>query len=193
MNDIIKNSFSDHIEIVKAQSSGDSSEVLCSIAERIIGAFKNGKKVIMFGNGGSAADAQHIAAEFIGRFQQERYALPAIALCTNTSNLTCISNDYGFEHVFERQVEALGKNGDISIGFSTSGGSVNVINAQKKAKELGLCTVAFIGKKSSPLESICDIVYKVPSDNTARIQESHILASHILCNVVERSLFKDEN
>ena len=183
---------SDHLKIVQRQVDEGAADVIADISDIIIKAFQNDQKVIIFGNGGSAADAQHIAAEFVGRFQMERKALPAIALSTNTSNLTCLSNDYGFEIIFERQIEAIGRAGDVAIGLSTSGSSGNVIKAIEKAKSISMKTVAFIGQKKSPLESVCDIVYKVPSDNTARIQESHILAGHIVCHLVELALFKDE-
>ena len=192
MNKKIQKVFKDHIEIVKSQMEGESEKVLIQIAQIVIEALDQGNKVILFGNGGSAADSQHLAAEFIGRFQKERRGLPAVALNVNTSNITALANDYSYDMIFERQIEALGVSGDVSIGFSTSGGSKNIIHAQKKAKETGLKTVAFIGSKKSPLESICDVVYKVPSENTARIQESHILAGHILCLLVEDALFDNE-
>lgn len=158
----------------------------------IIDAFKKGKKLILFGNGGSAADAQHIACELVGQFGKERKALPAIALSTNTSNLTAIGNDYGFEAIFSRQMEALASRGDVALGISTSGKSPNVLEAFKVAKERGLKTIAFSGKGGGSLKNLADICITIPSDNIARIQEVHITIGHIMCLLIEEELFKDE-
>ena len=154
----------------------------------ILSAIKNGKKVLIFGNGGSAADSQHIAAELMGRFQKEREAIAAIALTTDSSALTSLGNDYEFEVIFSRQIEGLGNKGDIALGISTSGKSKNIINAFKKAKELGLVTVALTGKGGGDLTGICDIALVVPSSNTARIQEAHITIAHIICELVEEAI-----
>ncbi len=154
-------------------------------AGAVIQAFRNNNRVFLCGNGGSAADCQHIAAEFVGRFQKERRALAAIALTTDTSVLTCLPNDYTFDIVFARQVEALGRPGDLIIGFSTSGKSLNVIRAFETAKKLGMTTVAFVGHDGGPIGQMADIAVVVPSKVTARIQETHITLAHALCEVVE--------
>lgn len=149
---------------------------------------RKGCKLIFFGNGGSAADSQHLAAEFVGRYEKERPALPAIALTTDTSILTAVGNDYGFDAVFERQIEALGKPGDVAFAVSTSGNSRNVIRAVQKAKTLGLATIGFLGRSGGDLRSLVDIPIVVPSQKTSRIQESHILIGHILCERVDEAL-----
>jgi D-sedoheptulose 7-phosphate isomerase len=192
VNSVIKESLKEHLDVMNKSLSIELVDVLEKMTSAVIDALKKGNKILLFGNGGSAADAQHVAAEFIGRFQKERKALPAIALTADICNLTCLANDYGYENVFSRQIEALGKKGDVSIGFTTSGSSKNVILAQEKAKRMGITAMAFTGQKDSPLEKICDLVYKAPSYNTARIQECHITAAHILCQLAESSLFKDE-
>ncbi len=189
MKEFIQNRVRDSIR-VKEETLKGNIEIISRIAETMIQALKKGNKLIFFGNGGSAADSQHIAAEFIGRFQRERKSLPAIALTTDTSILTALSNDYGFDIVFARQLEGLGRAGDVAIGFSTSGNSKNVIEGIKKAKELGLKTVSLTGCKGGKLASLCDLSLIVASDNTARIQESHICFSHILCELIEDNLYK---
>jgi D-sedoheptulose 7-phosphate isomerase len=160
-------------------------EVFSEIARRI----KEGRKLLLCGNGGSAADCQHIAAEFVGRFKLERRALPAIALTTDTSILTAVSNDYSFDRVFERQVEALGEEGDVLIGISTSGNSKNVINAVLKAKEMGILTVGFLGRDGGKLAGLVDYPFVVKNFSTPRIQEVHITLGHVLCDFVEKYLF----
>ncbi|NLE65065.1 MAG: D-sedoheptulose 7-phosphate isomerase [Elusimicrobia bacterium] len=156
----------------------------------IIDALKNGGKVLLCGNGGSAADAQHIAAEFVGRFQKERRALPAVALTTDTSILTCLANDYSFETIFSRQVEALGKKGDVLIGISTSGKSPNVVRAFEAAKTQGMSTIAFTGGSGGVMGEMADITVTVPCKVTARVQEMHITLFHALCEVVEDEFAK---
>lgn len=151
--------------------------------------FRQGRKLFLFGNGGSAADAQHIAAELVGRFQIERHALPAIALTVNTSCLTAIANDYSFDDVFSRQIEALAAQGDIAMGISTSGNSANVLLAIQRANAQGVRTIGMTGAKGGKLKLIADRCICVPSDDTPRIQEMHILVGHILCEIVERELF----
>ena len=148
-------------------------------------ALQRGNKVLLCGNGGSAADAQHIAAELTGRFKKERHPLPGIALTTDTSALTAIGNDYGFDQVFSRQMAALAKEGDVVIGISTSGNSLNVIYALETAKEMGCKAIGLSGKGGGKMEDVCDINIIVPSDDTARIQEMHILIGHILCQLVD--------
>jgi D-sedoheptulose 7-phosphate isomerase len=163
--------------------------VIKEIAEVIIKAYKNKKKVVLFGNGGSAADAQHIAAELVGKYKMVRSPLPAIALSTNTSILTACANDYGYETVFAKQVEALVEKNDIVIGISTSGTSPNVLSAISAAKEKGAKTVGFTGADITGLGEAVDIWLGVPSKDTPRIQESHITAGHIICYLVEKELF----
>jgi D-sedoheptulose 7-phosphate isomerase len=160
------------------------------VAKELIEAFRKDKKVLLCGNGGSAADAQHIVAELSGRFYKDRKPLFAEALHVNTSYLTAVANDYSFEEVFARLVDGMGREGDILIGISTSGNSANVINAIKKAKEKGMITVGFTGEKGGKLKDLVDYLINVPSNDTPRIQEAHILIGHILCEIVERELFK---
>jgi D-sedoheptulose 7-phosphate isomerase len=159
------------------------------ISNKIIDAFQNGKKLILIGNGGSAADAQHIAAELVGKFSKERKALPAIALSVNSSIVTAISNDYGYDKVFQRQVEAIVEKGDIIIGITTSGDSINVIKGIKKAKELGALTIALTGKNGGKIKNYADISIIVPSHFAPHIQEAHITIGHIICDLIEEKLF----
>jgi D-sedoheptulose 7-phosphate isomerase len=161
---------------------------LAAMADLLVDAFRNGNKVLLFGNGGSAADAQHIACELAGRFYRDRQPLPAIALTTNTSALTAIANDYGYEEIFDRQVRALVRPGDIVIGISTSGNSPNVLKAINTAKQLGAITIAFTGKRGR-LKNIADYALSIPSVDTPRVQEAHITAGHIICYLVEQALF----
>jgi D-sedoheptulose 7-phosphate isomerase len=171
-----------------------SSEVIsntANVAETMISALKNGNKPLFFGNGGSAADAQHIAAELVGRFAFDRPALPALALSVNTSCVTAIGNDYSYEAVFARQIEALGRPGDVAIGISTSGNSPNVFRALVVAKQLGLHTVALTGATGGKLRQTADYCVCVPSTETPRIQECHILIGHILADLVEQSIFTE--
>ena len=151
----------------------------------IINAFRNGNKVLFCGNGGSAADAQHIAAELTGRYVKDRKALPAIALTVDTSALTAISNDYGYDMVFKRQIEALARQEDLFIAISTSGNSANILNALKAAKEMGCKTLGLSGRDGGMMNDLCDLNIIIPENNTARIQEMHILIGHILCNAVD--------
>ncbi len=153
--------------------------------------YKGTNKTILAGNGGSAADAQHIAAELVGRYGFDRPSIPSLALTTDTSNLTAIGNDYGYDKVFSRQLEGMGQDGDLFIGISTSGNSVNIINAFKSAKEKNITTVALVGRDGGEMAKIADISLIVPSDSTPRIQESHILIGHILCDIIEKELFGD--
>jgi len=151
--------------------------------------YKNNKKTILAGNGGSAADAQHIAAEMVGRYGFDRPSLPSLALTTDTSALTAIGNDYGYDKVFSRQLEGMGQDGDLFIGISTSGNSVNIINAFKAAKEKNITTVALVGHDGGEMARLADISLVVPSDSTPRIQESHILIGHIICDIIEKEIF----
>ncbi len=165
-------------------------ENIMKASKMIIACCKAKGKVLTFGNGGSAADAQHIAAEFVGRFQKDRAPLASIALTTNTSILTALGNDYGYETIFARQVEALGNSGDIAIGISTSGKARNVLLAMKKAKEMGIKTICLTGGSGGELPKFSDIAIIIPSSITARIQEAHITIGHIICELVESELFK---
>jgi phosphoheptose isomerase len=168
------------------------AEAIAALAVTAARALFKGNKVLLCGNGGSASDAQHIAAEFVGRFRRERMALPSVALTANGPTMTAIGNDYGYEYVFERQVRALAKSGDVFIGITTSGRSPNVVAAAKAAKSLGLNTVSLTGGNPSPLSEICDIHLSVPSNVTARVQEAHILMCHIACELVDELLFPED-
>ncbi len=161
-------------------------EKFSELVSKVKEALKKGNKIILFGNGGSAADAQHIACEFVVKYKAPRQALSAIALTTDTSILTAAANDYSFEFVFERQVEAIGEKGDVCIGISTSGKSSNVIRALKTAKNLGMLTVGFTGKGGGNMKEVCDILIDIPSLSTPRIQEIHIFLGHLLCEFVEK-------
>lgn len=163
-------------------------EMIERCGERISMTIAAGRKIMLCGNGGSAADAQHIAAEFTGRFEGERRPLTAIALTTDTSALTAIGNDYGFEHIFSRQVDAIARNGDCLIGISTSGNSPNVIAAVKAAKAIGCTTIGMTGERESKLSSMCDLTVRVPSSRTSRVQEAHITIGHIWCEMVDTRL-----
>jgi D-sedoheptulose 7-phosphate isomerase len=158
-------------------------------AVKMVDCFKNGNKVLFCGNGGSAADAQHIAAELSGRFEKDRPPLPAEALHVNTSYVTSVANDYSFDNVYSRMVEAMGKPGDILVGFSTSGNSPNVLKAFETARRKSLLTIAFTGHDGGKLKGISDICLNVPHDNTARIQEAHITIGHIICKIIEETIF----
>ena len=158
-------------------------------AQLFIDAIKSGNKILFFGNGGSASDSQHLAAEFVGRYEKDRRPLAAIALTTDTSILTSVANDYSYADVFTRQVEALGKKGDVAVGISTSGNSESVIKALEKARSLGLKTVSFIGKDGGKMKGKSDIDLIVSVDKVSRIQESHIMIGHILCELVDKALF----
>lgn len=163
-------------------------EHIAAVSRNLVNALLQGHRVLLFGNGGSAADAQHIAAEFVGRFVIERAALPVMALSVNTSCVTAIGNDYGFELVFARQIEAFGKPGDVAIGISTSGNSLNVLNGLVTAKRLGMSTVALTGASGGKLKGSADFCICAPSEETPRIQECHILIGHIISELVERAI-----
>src|SRR5580692_8996585 len=169
-----------------------SAEVVATVArvsEVLVAALDRGNKVLLFGNGGSAGDAQHIAAEFVGRFAFDRPALPALALSVNTSCVTAIGNDYGFDLVFSRQLEALGRKGDVAIGISTSGNSPNVLCGMSTSRRLGLHTVAFTGHSGGKIQGVVDHCLCAPSNDTPRIQECHILMGHIISELVEETIF----
>lgn len=175
-----------------SKNMADNGELLITIntaVTHIINALKNNNKLILFGNGGSAADAQHIAAELVGRYLKDRGALPAISLTANTSTLTAIGNDYSFDDIFARQIQALGNKDDIAIGISTSGNSSNIIKGIKIAKEKKLLTIGMSGNNGGQLKDIADISICIPSNETPRIQEGHILIGHIVAHLVEEALF----
>lgn len=190
MKNKIKDLLKESIE-VKSKLITNNIEIIEEIAKRIISTLKERKKILIFGNGGSAADAQHMAAELVGRFEKDRSPLPAIALSTNSSILTSLANDYDYSLIFSKQIEALGEAGDIALGISTSGNSKNVINAIQTAKEKGLITIALTGNDGGKLAKICNLSLIVPSKSVPRIQEAHISCIHIFCNLVENNLFKD--
>ena len=190
MNDIIKNSLKNSLETNRKLLQDDQiHDNIILIVRLCLDAFESGNKLLLCGNGGSASDAQHIASELSGRFYKDRSPLNAQALHVNSSYMTAVANDYGFSKTYERSVQAFGKKGDILIGISTSGNSSNVINAIKIAKEKKLITVGFTGIDGGKLNNICDYIIKIPSNDTARIQEGHILIGHIMCELIEKSLF----
>lgn len=189
MKELIKTRIAESIRI-KEETLKANLDVVAKMAELLIKTLESGGKILFFGNGGSAADSQHVAAEFIGRFQKERKSLAAIALTTNASVLTALGNDYGFDVVFAKQVEGLGHSGDVAVAYSTSGNSKNVLEGVRQAKKMGIKVVSFTGCGGGKLAPLSDLSLVVASDNTARIQESHICFSHIICEIVENNLAK---
>ena len=186
MKSIIKNEFNEHIETSKKTMEACINDI--EIASNIcINSLKNGNKILIFGNGGSAADAQHIAAEIIGRYKTDRKGLAAIALTTDSSALTSIGNDFGYVEIFKRQVEALALPGDTLIGISTGGSSKNVVNALKIAKQIQCKTIGLSGKSGGEFNTICDINIVVKAQDTARIQEMHILIGHTICHLIDHA------
>jgi D-sedoheptulose 7-phosphate isomerase len=185
MKNIIENDFKHHIKVAENCKTIMVNEII-KAATLCINSLVNDGKIIIFGNGGSASDAQHIAAELVGRYKNERKGLAALAITTDTSILTCISNDYGYEKVFSRQIEALAKEGDVAIGISTGGTSINVINALKLSKEMGCKTIGLSGRNGGKFGLYCDVNLVVPDEDTARIQEMHIMIGHTLCNLIDK-------
>lgn len=167
----------------------DLMETIVEVGRECVALYREGKKTLLAGNGGSAADAQHIAAELVGRYGFDRPSIPSIALTTDTSNLTAIGNDYGYDKVFSRQMEGMGSEGDLFIGISTSGNSINIVNAINAAKAKGVKTVALVGRDGGEMARIADYAIIVPSNDTPRIQESHILIGHMICDIIEKELF----
>ncbi|MDD5044534.1 MAG: D-sedoheptulose 7-phosphate isomerase [Candidatus Omnitrophica bacterium] len=190
MRDTIKDIILESIHVKEEIMRNKIPEIL-DIADAFITTLKKGGKIIFFGNGGSAADSQHLAAELVGRFKKDRGALAALALTTNSSIITSLSNDYGYEIVFAKQIEGLGSKNDLAIGISTSGKAKNVIAAIKQAKKMGLKTIALTGKDGGELAKVADISFIVPSEITARIQEAHITVGHVICELVEGELSKN--
>jgi len=184
----IESSLNESINI-RAELISSSVEPVIQIANILVEAFKTGHSLYLMGNGGSAADAQHISGELVGRFKKDRKPLPALALTTDTSVLTAIANDFGYDLCFERQVEAFVKDGDVVLGLSTSGNSTSIINAALLAKKKGAKTIAFTGKGGGRLKDHVDVCLEIPSTDTARIQECHITIGHILCSIIEKELF----
>lgn len=184
MQTIVLTAFADSAR-VKQQFAHDHADRIVQVAALLAKAFKNGNKVLLFGNGGSATDAAHIAAEFVGRYKRERAPLPAIALATDIAAITCIANDYGYEELFARQVRAHGRQGDVAIGISTSGNSPNVLKGVEAARDCGLTTIAWTGANGGKLAGLVEYPFIVPSTVTSRIQESHITLGHVLCELVE--------
>ena len=187
MKQTIKNEFLSHLEVINL-TIATMQEKLEQASLLVVETLKNGNKILLCGNGGSAADAQHIAAELVGRYKSDRRGLPAIALTTDTSILTSVGNDYGYDRIFDRQVEALANKGDLIIGISTSGNSKNIVNVLKLGRELDCKTLGFSGYKGGIMNELCDINLIVPSNNTPRIQEMHILFGHIICQIVDNEL-----
>lgn len=183
----IKDEFSSHLETINKVIE-TMEESLVQASQLAVETLKNGNKILLCGNGGSAADAQHIAAELTGRYKTERRGLPGIALTTDTSALTAIGNDYGYDRVFDRQVEALANKGDLIIGISTSGNSKNIVSALKLGRELGCKTLGFSGRDGGAMNEVCNINLIVPSNNTPRIQEMHILFGHTICQIIDNEL-----
>ncbi|MCW5206545.1 D-sedoheptulose 7-phosphate isomerase [Desulfobulbus sp. F5] len=191
MNELIQISLAES-KRAKDAFAAESAGKIIELAELIVDSFRNGGKLLIFGNGGSAADAQHVAAEFVNRFLINRAPLPAIALTTDTSIITAVGNDFSYEQIFVKQVQALGKPGDIALGITTSGTSPNVVKALAVARELGLKTAALTGGlsiKPNGVVQYCDLVLNVPSPSTPRIQEAHLWIEHLLCEIVEREMF----
>ena len=187
MEELIEKRISEHKEII-VNFSPEIKEKIKKIAETIVNCYKNNGKVILFGNGGSCADSQHLATELVARYYLDRKTLPAIALTDNVS-VTAIGNDYSFEDVFKKQIEGFVNKGDIVIAISTSGTSKNIINAIEKTRELGGITIGFTGKDGTELKDKVDICLQIPSDDTPRIQEGYMLAGHIVCELVEKEIF----
>jgi len=190
MQDKIKNIITASISVKQQLLTDDGIlSTINNCVDIITGAFKNGNKVLFCGNGGSAADAQHLAAEFSGRFYIDRDALPAEALHCNTSYMTAVANDYSYDVIYSRLIKGIGNKGDILVGLSTSGNSINIVKAFETAKEKGMVTIGFTGKSGGKMKVLSDYLVNIPSTDTPRIQESHMLLGHIICQLVEEKLF----
>jgi D-sedoheptulose 7-phosphate isomerase len=181
------------IEVKKKLLDGSRISGIAEAARMCIAALRAGKKILAFGNGGSAADAQHFVGEIVGRFKKNRAGLPAIALSANTSSLTAIANDFGYDTVFSRQVEALAQAGDVCFGITTSGSSPNVLLAMETAREIGAVTICLSGKDGGKVKELCELCLVVPSNDTPRIQEAHITIIHIICGLIEETLFANND
>ncbi len=192
MRESIKKAISEKEELLEILKQNGYFDLVEETAAVMVDALKNGNKLLIAGNGGSAADAQHFAGEIVGRFTMERRSLPAISLCVDPSVVTCIANDYGYDEVFARQIEGNGKSGDIFVAISTSGNSKNCINAIKVAKENGIKVVGFLGKDGGAMKELCDYPLVVASNVTPRIQEVHTFTLHMLCEIIEQEIFGDK-
>ena len=189
--DFIRKQIEESLKVKKLLLDDENiNKVIKESAAICIEALRNDKKILFAGNGGSAADAQHLAGELVNRFGFDRPGLSAIALTTDTSVITSISNDYGFEKLFSRQIQAIGKKGDVLLALSTSGNSVNIIEGIKEAKRIGIVTIGLTGRSGGKMLQLCNFCIKVPSEDTPRIQEAHILIGHIICSIIENCLFK---
>lgn len=191
MDKIIDNVIEEQIENLKRLREINYSKKIEDISKVIVECLKSGNKILIAGNGGSASDAQHFAGEIVGRFLLERKGLACICLNTDTSVITCIANDYSYDDIFSRQIEGIGKKGDIFIGISTSGNSKNVIKAVEKSKEMGITTIGFLGKDGGKLKKIVDDALILPYKSTARVQEHHIMSVHLICEIVEKEMVGD--
>ena len=190
MEEKIRSAIDSHIAAARALPAHWS--LIGQIASVVAGAARKGGKILICGNGGSAADSQHIAAELVGRFKKERRAVSALALTTDTSILTALGNDYSFDRIFARQVEAHGRRGDVLVAISTSGSSPNVLNAVNKAREIGLTAIGLLGRDGGTIKPVCDLALVIEDPDTARVQEMHILAAHIICSLVEDEIVRQE-
>jgi D-sedoheptulose 7-phosphate isomerase len=189
MSDLVRRRMELHAAMVADLLAGDVAEQAAALAGAIVESYRQGGKVILFGNGGSSADAQHVAGELTGRYLLERAPLPAIALADNTAGFTAIGNDYGYPEVFARQVRAFGRPGDVALGLSTSGGSANVLAGLRAARDLGLVTAGITGAGAGRMPDVCDHCIRVPSDETPQVQEGTMLVLHTICELVEHDLF----
>ena len=189
MNSRIEQTINEKIELLNKLKENGYLIELEKAGQLMVEALKNGNKIITAGNGGSAADAQHLAGELVGRFTMERIGLPSISLCVDPSVVTSIGNDYGYDALFSRQIEALGKAGDVFMAISTSGNSQNLINAIAIAKNKGICVIALLGKKGGAMKDLAELSLVVPSDSCPRIQEIHTMSVHVLCEYIEQALF----
>lgn len=190
MKERINSVIDEQIDNLKKLKEENYADDLIEVVEVITNSLKNGGKVLIAGNGGSAADSQHISAELIGRFMKERKGLPAVALTTDSSILTCMGNDYGYNSIFKRQIEALGNRGDVFIGISTSGNSENIIEAVYEAKDKGVITIGLLGRDGGKLKSLCDYNITFPYKETARVQEHHMMTYHLMCEFIENNMME---
>lgn len=190
MKEYIDKEFSESLDVISSLLKDKNiKQTLEEVSKHCVAALNGGNKILLAGNGGSAADSQHIAGELVSRFAFDRPGLPAIALTTDTSILTAIGNDYGYENLFKRQVEALGEAGDIFIGYSTSGSSPNILNALEVCKEKSITTVGLTGNKTGSMNTLCDFLFEVGSSNTPKIQEGHAIIGHTICGLIEQEIF----
>lgn len=187
MEDILNSAYESHRALVESLIQSQA-EAISAVGRLIVETLERGGKVLSFGNGGSAADAQHLACELVGRFESERAGLPAVALSTNAPTLTAVGNDFGFNEIFARQVEALARPGDLCLGISTSGNSMNVVHALRRARAMGLATAGLAGGDGGRMRSCCDEIVIVPHKRTCRIQEAHLFCIHVWCEMVDRAL-----